>query len=294
VLQVTGLKSKAQISHYRALLNIPDALWDKADEQSWTEFAIREYMASMKPESPTPATPSTRKTAAENGDRFTAVNPQPQNQTDSADVTAPDRLTVVNPPTVEKPPSNTPADEFTGFDDSLFEIGQMVRVRADGGVAAIVSKREYGPKWYYRLDGRQRDYAESELEVWEAASTRRLYVDEPTAPARPAAQASTEPATPILQALDAAEVTEIALRMLRNTADNPEMESCITELLTMSRKDIEGYIQRNGADTWARWHGTAVQWLLYGMQQMHDALESLMDTIEQAGHEIEAKLAERE
>lgn len=298
VLQVTGLKSRHQISQYRALLNIPDALWDKADEQNWTEFAIREYAASIKPEAPAPTPQPEGKPAPKSGDVLTAVNLQPTNTTPNADVTAPNGFTVVNPQGsesgVEKPPSSIPADEFTGFDDSLFEIGQMVRVRADGGVAAIVSKREYGPKWYYRLDGRQRDYAESELEVWEAASTRRLYVDEPAAPARPAAPASTEPATPILQALDAAEVTEIALRMLRNTADNPEMESCITELLTMSRKDIEGYIQRNGADTWARWHGTAVQWLLYGMQQMHDALESLMDTVEQAGHEIEAKLAERE
>lgn len=48
VLQVTGLKSTKQISDYRALLDIPDALWMKADEQGWTEGAIREYMQEAR------------------------------------------------------------------------------------------------------------------------------------------------------------------------------------------------------------------------------------------------------
>ena len=48
ILQVTGLKSKSQVSQYRALLAIPDDLWLKADAQHWTEFEIREYVASLK------------------------------------------------------------------------------------------------------------------------------------------------------------------------------------------------------------------------------------------------------
>ena len=42
ILDVTGLKSIAQISQYRALLKIPDELWIEADENDWTEFKIRE------------------------------------------------------------------------------------------------------------------------------------------------------------------------------------------------------------------------------------------------------------
>lgn len=49
VLSVTGLKSLKQLSQYRALLDIPDALWLKADEQNWSENAIREYVSASKP-----------------------------------------------------------------------------------------------------------------------------------------------------------------------------------------------------------------------------------------------------
>lgn len=48
VLAVTGLKSKAQVAHYRALLNIPAEIWDDADMQNWTEGRIREVMQVAK------------------------------------------------------------------------------------------------------------------------------------------------------------------------------------------------------------------------------------------------------
>jgi len=48
ILQVTGLKSMAQVSHYRALLDIPDDLWLKADAQNWSEGEVREYKFSLK------------------------------------------------------------------------------------------------------------------------------------------------------------------------------------------------------------------------------------------------------
>jgi len=44
VFDVTGLKNRSQVSRYRDLLELPDKVWVKADEQSWTEGAIREYM----------------------------------------------------------------------------------------------------------------------------------------------------------------------------------------------------------------------------------------------------------
>lgn len=53
VLDVTGLSSIERVRQYRALLSIPDELWMKADEQSWSERAIRDYLdAAAKAVSP--------------------------------------------------------------------------------------------------------------------------------------------------------------------------------------------------------------------------------------------------
>ena len=48
VLNVTGLKTMERVRQFRALLNIPDFLWVKADVQGWTEWQIREYIADSK------------------------------------------------------------------------------------------------------------------------------------------------------------------------------------------------------------------------------------------------------
>ena len=48
VMAATGLKSESAVRNHRALLNIPDALWMKADEQNWTEWQIREYLDGVK------------------------------------------------------------------------------------------------------------------------------------------------------------------------------------------------------------------------------------------------------
>lgn len=42
VLQVTGLKSLSQVNQYRALLSIPNNLWDEADMNNYTEGRIRD------------------------------------------------------------------------------------------------------------------------------------------------------------------------------------------------------------------------------------------------------------
>lgn len=71
ILQVTGLKSKGQLHQYRLLLNVPDDIWAKADEENWAEFKIREHMASLRP-------PQDRSTAvdlsSQNGAQY---NPYP-------------------------------------------------------------------------------------------------------------------------------------------------------------------------------------------------------------------------
>jgi hypothetical protein len=44
ILQASGLKSKAQLSQYRDLLDLPDDLWMQADEEDWPERRIREEL----------------------------------------------------------------------------------------------------------------------------------------------------------------------------------------------------------------------------------------------------------
>jgi hypothetical protein len=48
VLSVTGLKSMEMVSRYRALLDIPDDLWQEADEEDWTEGEIRKHIQNSK------------------------------------------------------------------------------------------------------------------------------------------------------------------------------------------------------------------------------------------------------
>lgn len=48
VLAVTGLKSRAQVAQYRALLSVPESVWDEADRENWTENYIREYMQNTR------------------------------------------------------------------------------------------------------------------------------------------------------------------------------------------------------------------------------------------------------
>ena len=79
VLNATGLKSKNQISQYRNLLDIPDAMWVTADLENWTEFKIRSALQELN------APP-------EMDDRLTTVNLQPGenggNQGESAELDA--------------------------------------------------------------------------------------------------------------------------------------------------------------------------------------------------------------
>jgi len=46
ILQASGLKSRAQLSQYRALLDVSDDVWMQADEEDWPEKQIRKMLAS--------------------------------------------------------------------------------------------------------------------------------------------------------------------------------------------------------------------------------------------------------
>jgi hypothetical protein len=52
ILDVTDLKSAAQIRQHRMLLRIDKDLWQRADEENWTEGAIRNYLLSTRPAAP--------------------------------------------------------------------------------------------------------------------------------------------------------------------------------------------------------------------------------------------------
>jgi hypothetical protein len=45
LLNAMGLKNRSQLSRYRALLELPDDIWDMADEQDWTEGYLRQLRA---------------------------------------------------------------------------------------------------------------------------------------------------------------------------------------------------------------------------------------------------------
>lgn len=75
VLDVTGLKSRKQVNHYRSLLDIPDEIWMAADAENWTEFRIRETIAA--PNRPTPPAPES---TPKMDDVSTAVDTWDQNQ----------------------------------------------------------------------------------------------------------------------------------------------------------------------------------------------------------------------
>lgn len=114
-LDVTGLKSKNQISQYRALLEIPDEVWMEADRNNWPEFKIRERVQEIRVieasrqrpappprpfSDPIPARPKAEKIVdpdlredddAEDQVRLTIVNLKPENADDVSDgVTIPE------------------------------------------------------------------------------------------------------------------------------------------------------------------------------------------------------------
>jgi hypothetical protein len=48
VQEAMGLPNRSMLSRYRALLEIPDDLWVKADEEGWSEFAIRSKLDELQ------------------------------------------------------------------------------------------------------------------------------------------------------------------------------------------------------------------------------------------------------
>lgn len=69
-----GLKSRAQISQYRALLSIPSEVWVEADEGNYSEHKIRDTLTTVNVTTPEPATDGARVEPINTPDMLTAVN----------------------------------------------------------------------------------------------------------------------------------------------------------------------------------------------------------------------------
>lgn len=54
---------ESMLRHFRLMLNIPDEIWTLADDQNWSAFAVREWIADENKASRSPATPNHTVTA---------------------------------------------------------------------------------------------------------------------------------------------------------------------------------------------------------------------------------------
>lgn len=123
VLDVTGLKSRSQISQYRELLAIPDDLWVQADVENWTEGRIRAAIdeaqgtnrAGLKPTEKQPKSgdtlPSWQHIAPESGDS------EPVGRFGDAFSNQAETVGVHPPPSPAPAPDWADEDEWRGDED---------------------------------------------------------------------------------------------------------------------------------------------------------------------------------
>ncbi|MCK6581078.1 MAG: ParB/RepB/Spo0J family partition protein [Anaerolineae bacterium] len=209
VLQVTGLKSKDQISQYRALLSIPDGLWVKADEQDWSEFQIREYAAS--------ANTGSREDAGESdGDRLTAVSLSSESGA------------------YETPPAPADSPPRTSIGERLGLYGQPKTSPPKSRVG--VTGRIQTSEDEYKDSGARTDPDDD----WENETRTALKGIEEDL--RPPVIESTVPIADDDAWADVAAV----LRFVKSSTKDPQLKGQMTELLTMSRNDIRAWLTMGG------------------------------------------------
>lgn len=75
-LQVTGLKSRAQLAQYRALLDISDEMWVKADDEGWSEGRVRAQLQYLTMTAPVYRPLGTTPAAPVEAARGTAIPPR--------------------------------------------------------------------------------------------------------------------------------------------------------------------------------------------------------------------------
>lgn len=147
VLSVTGLPSKDQVSRYRAMLNIDDALWAKADSQNWTEGAIREYVQTankLKEIEAGEAAKNAESSGNNDTNWLTTVNLLPQQPTVSP-FSVGDHIILTKPGEALKfgivYQLTAVDDKLHGFnragDSEAFEPEHVVKIGEDTGLSAI-------------------------------------------------------------------------------------------------------------------------------------------------------------
>lgn len=183
VLEVTGLKSRTQVSQYRAILNVPDELWLQADAENWTEFRIRTEIEEPKPE---PKADIERTPDGQNTPHvLTAVNTSPNsdaNQTANEPENAPMSTTVNTSPDIDRPTQPLPpyADEpeYTDEDPQYFDFSDE-RPLADENADLI-----FHVLMEMLSEGEDADNWRHEFEWWRTVSLDALVdqaVEEPDA-----------------------------------------------------------------------------------------------------------------
>lgn len=239
VLSVTGLKSVAQISQYRSLLNIPDDLWVKADEQDWSEGRIREAVQALVP--PKPA-----------HDGLTTVNPQAESKPAYPAFTSP----ATRPPEPVRPRPARPALPTRGEENEPstnpvhgFKLGMMVE-RKDGSEGGQITGISGDTLTVRAAKGRMiygtaNDFAEAaDVPV---PPQRRDVVDAQTGAVYRALPEQAK--TPIMDEFgdDVAPILRFVKALARREDDDPVQQRMI-ELMAISRSNLAENAGDSAAD----------------------------------------------
>jgi len=213
VMAATGLKSDSAVRNYRSLLNIPDALWVKADEQNWTEYQIREYLQAVNGASQAVTEVESVTSVTVSGSDQVAVEGNVIPQTER--VRGASGLYVDRPVKPATPPKPTPAPQ-----------NQRAVVRAD-----------YDDDW----DDDDIEYIDDE-----GTDTAGRYWPEDDEPVRPL-----ESTTAILATWDAnGHKVRPVLELLKAAAADPAAKLKLSEMLTLSPADIAQHLQGTRGGWW--------------------------------------------
>lgn len=221
VLSVTGLKSKAQISQFRALLSIPDALWMKADSQNWTEGAIRDYFETSKVlGKPDYARPFGESADTSEGERLTTVNRSGESEGgENALSTPPAASPAPHQWGTNVPPPRTTIGERRGLYDETPATAKGTRRQLERDDDEDASPDENDPTVQQELRGMEADLAGWDAEV--------------------------ETTVAIVAAPEWGDVA-LLLRYLKQIPgeDSKTLRLRATDLLTVSREDLRREIGR--------------------------------------------------
>lgn len=270
VLEVTGLKNYNQVSQYRALLDIPDEVWNQADDQNWTENFIREYIRAAKLSE---AQDDTLTVVKVSQDETYDAQPDVNMSDAAASDTAPTPLDHIDPETGEitrvaqqhltdaaraflerayRQRKNFPASEGW-MPIPVFNRAEVETLKQAGCLEARMTARLPGkpPQEEVRI-------TPLGCEVLDAAYPTTQVAPPPAPPpSRPAAPPSKLPphilresTQPLLDTYDSRIPLE-TLRFLKRMSVEPSVTVRLMDLMTVSRANIAEEVRAGGVDGWS-------------------------------------------